>query len=61
MTTCIIKVKFEDRLTNEYSIWEQEICLDLDASIDDQVNDYFTKEWPGQIITTYLLSDAMIA
>jgi hypothetical protein len=61
MTTCIIKVKFQDRLTNEYSIWEQELRLDLTASVDDQVNDYFAKEWPGQIITTYLLSDAMIA
>ena len=39
--TCVVKVTLRDNRDHSISIFVQNLCLDLDASVEDQVHDYF--------------------
>ena len=39
--TCVVKATLRDNRDHSISIFVQNLCLDLDASVEDQVHDYF--------------------
>jgi hypothetical protein len=59
MTLCIVKITFQDKQTSRQSIWTQKLDLDLDDSVENQIYDYFERQWSKQNVVDFKWSDDM--